>query len=129
MDAGSKKSLRNADTAIIAMDIQIVPITEEQVKGYHACLDMVARERRYLAMVEAPELEASRLWIVANIAKNAPYYVALYQGQVIGWATLDYLKRLDSSTVDVWAWVSTLTIVGRVLEPCSSRQLYKRPVN
>jgi hypothetical protein len=31
------------------VEIRIVPIREEHIAGNHACLDRVARERRYLA--------------------------------------------------------------------------------
>jgi RimJ/RimL family protein N-acetyltransferase len=75
------------------MDIQIVPITEDHVGGYHACLDIVARERRYLGLIEAPALAASRQWIASNIAKNAPYYVALHSGNVIGWCDIEPFDR------------------------------------
>ena len=43
--------------AMITPDhIRIVPITLEHVEGFHAALDAVSRERRWLAMVEAPPL-------------------------------------------------------------------------
>jgi hypothetical protein len=37
--------------------IEIRPISEEDVGGFHACIDAVARERKYLAFVQAPPLE------------------------------------------------------------------------
>jgi hypothetical protein len=37
--------------------IQIVPIAEEHIESLHRCFDAVARERKYLARVQAPPLE------------------------------------------------------------------------
>ena len=36
---------------------QIVPIAEEYIEGFHKCLDEVAKERLYLAMVKAPPVD------------------------------------------------------------------------
>jgi hypothetical protein len=36
------------------MQTMIVPLTPNLVRGFHAALDSVAREGRYLAMIEAP---------------------------------------------------------------------------
>lgn len=33
--------------------IQIIPAAEEHIEGFHQCLDAVACERRYLALVQA----------------------------------------------------------------------------
>jgi hypothetical protein len=43
------------------MDIQIVPVRNEHVEGYHACLDLVARERRYIGIVEGHKTRARKL--------------------------------------------------------------------
>ena len=45
------------------MSISIVPITDEHVPAFHALLDVVARERKYLAMVQAPPLKTMRKFV------------------------------------------------------------------
>jgi ribosomal protein S18 acetylase RimI-like enzyme len=70
------------------MDIQIVPIAEEYIEGYHRCLDAVARERRYLAFLEALPLAASRDFVRANLARGAPQFVALHGAEVVGWCDI-----------------------------------------
>ncbi|TFH17923.1 GNAT family N-acetyltransferase, partial [Candidatus Bathyarchaeota archaeon] len=40
-----------------AEDIQIVPISEEHIDGFHRCLDSVASERRYIGLLKAPPIE------------------------------------------------------------------------
>ena len=37
--------------------VEIVPVAEHHAEGFRASLDVVMRERRYLAQVEAPPLE------------------------------------------------------------------------
>ena len=70
------------------MDIQIVPMTEQHFEGYYSCMDVVARERRYLGFLEAPELEASRRWVLSNIKKDAPCFVAVDNEIVVGWCDI-----------------------------------------
>ena len=45
----------------------------------------MARERRYLAFLEAPPLEATRAFILDIIEQGYPQFVALSGGEVIGW--------------------------------------------
>jgi ribosomal protein S18 acetylase RimI-like enzyme len=68
--------------------IQIAPMAEEFVPSYHKCLDAIARERRYLAFVQAPPLESSREFVLTNIANGAPAFVALRGDEVVGWCDI-----------------------------------------
>lgn len=70
------------------MDIQIIPMAEEHIEGYHQCLDAVARERRYLAFLEALPLDASRAYVQSMLARAAPQFVALHGHQVVGWCDI-----------------------------------------
>jgi len=51
-------------------------------------LDVVAREHKYLAFLEAPPLEDTRAFIMRNIARNNIQLVALVDGRVVGWADI-----------------------------------------
>ena len=74
--------------------IQIVPIAKDHIEGFYRCLDSVARERHYLARVEAPPLASVREFVQSNIAQDVPQFVALMEGEVVGWC--DVLpQRLD----------------------------------
>ena len=75
------------------MEFQIVPIAEEHIAGFHAAVDSVARERRYLAMLQAPPLEESADWVRGNLRKGNPQFVALVEGQVVGWCDVFPEKR------------------------------------
>jgi hypothetical protein len=53
------------------MSIDIVPIGKAHIEGFHAALDAIARERAYLAFLEAPPIEETRASVARNIARGA----------------------------------------------------------
>ena len=65
--------------------IEIVPITQGHIEGFHKTLDIVARERRYLSFLEAPPFEATRAFILDKIEHGHPQLVVLSAGEVVGW--------------------------------------------
>lgn len=67
------------------MTYQIVSITEEHISGFRAAVDVVARERRYLAFLEAPPLEDVTKFVRNNIEHRYPQFVVLSAGTVVGW--------------------------------------------
>jgi RimJ/RimL family protein N-acetyltransferase len=67
------------------MDVAIRPISADHVEGFHRALDHVARERKYLAFLEAPALAETREFVMNNIAKGYPQFVAIAGGDVVGW--------------------------------------------
>jgi RimJ/RimL family protein N-acetyltransferase len=66
-------------------NIRIVPMAEEHIESFRVCLDAVSRERRYLALTEAPPAVAVREFIRSAIARRVPQFIALEGEQVIGW--------------------------------------------
>jgi ribosomal protein S18 acetylase RimI-like enzyme len=77
--------------------IQIVPIAEEHIEGFYRCLDAVARERRYLALVQAPALESVRQSVLSGIENAVIRLVALSkegdQVRVVGWCDISPMTR------------------------------------
>jgi RimJ/RimL family protein N-acetyltransferase len=67
------------------MSISVISIAAEHVTGFWNVLDRVARERKYLAMFEAPPIDQTRAFVLGNIAKGHTQFVALNGDQVIGW--------------------------------------------
>jgi ribosomal protein S18 acetylase RimI-like enzyme len=67
------------------MDYSIVPIAEEHIPGFHAAVDVVAREKRFLAFLEAPPVEETRKFVLSNIVEDSPQFVVLSDGNVVGW--------------------------------------------
>jgi RimJ/RimL family protein N-acetyltransferase len=70
------------------MTIEIVPGTLEHLEGFHATLDAVARERRYLAQTEAKPIEELRKFLSDRTAKGDPVFFALADGIVVGWCDI-----------------------------------------
>jgi ribosomal protein S18 acetylase RimI-like enzyme len=62
--------------------VEIVPITQDHIESFHRSLDFVARERRYLAFLEAPPFESTRVFVLDNIKQGYPQLVAVSAGQV-----------------------------------------------
>lgn len=69
-----------------AQTLPVVPIAEDHVEAFRAALDVVAREKRYLAMFEAPPLAQVREHVRDGIAQRVAQFVALDGPQVVGWA-------------------------------------------
>jgi L-amino acid N-acyltransferase YncA len=55
------------------------------LKGYHACLDSVARERVHLGIVAAPALSQSRSYLGALLRERYPFLVATQGRRIVGW--------------------------------------------
>lgn len=65
--------------------IDIIPIQPDLAESFHRALDIVARQKRYLAFLEAPPIEQTRKFVLDNIAQGHPQFVALAAGEVVGW--------------------------------------------
>ena len=72
---------------------EIVPIAQDHIDGFHRTLDSVARERRYLAFLEAPSIESTRAFLLGNIKRGHPQFVAVSAGDVVGWCDVTPLDR------------------------------------
>ena len=74
--------------------IDIVPIAQDHIEGFHRAVDLVARERRYLAFLEAPPIEATRAFVLDNIKRGHPQFVAVSaNSEVVGWSDVTPMSR------------------------------------
>jgi ribosomal protein S18 acetylase RimI-like enzyme len=64
---------------------QIVPIAEHHIPSFRAAVDVVARERKYLALLEAPQLEDVTAFVRGNMEHGYPQFVVLSGDAVVGW--------------------------------------------
>jgi ribosomal protein S18 acetylase RimI-like enzyme len=67
---------------------RIVPIGKEHVAGFHSALDRIAREGRYLAVLQAPSLVRTRRFVLDSLRDGAIHVVALAGREVVGWCDL-----------------------------------------
>ena len=66
-------------------DLRVVPLADKHIASFREAIDVIAKERRYLLMVEAPPLAQVRKFVRAKIKQRHPAYVALDDGRVVGW--------------------------------------------
>ncbi len=79
---------RPAATLASPANVQIVPIGRAHLAGFHAIVDSVAKERRYLAMLEAPPFTRTRRLVLDSLRAGAVHVVAVANGEVLGWCDL-----------------------------------------
>lgn len=70
------------------MDIVIAPIREDHAASYRECLDVVAREKRYLGLTQALPLAQTEAFVRDNVRSDAIQFVALEGERVVGWADI-----------------------------------------
>lgn len=78
------------------MSVTIRPITLDDAGGFHAALDSVARERRFLRLTEAPPLARSLHFIASNLARGNPQLVAVDEDEIVGWCDICRSNEQDS---------------------------------
>jgi putative acetyltransferase len=67
------------------MSHSVIPTSQEHFEGLHRAVDIVAREHKYLALIEAPPLEQSIAFYRDVLANDFPHFVALHGQDVVGW--------------------------------------------
>lgn len=75
------------------LNVEIIPISEEHIEGFWSAVDSVARERKYLAFLEGPPINSTREFVLGNIEGNWPHFIAVNDGQIIGWCDISALDR------------------------------------
>jgi RimJ/RimL family protein N-acetyltransferase len=75
------------------MNYRIAPNAERYIEGFREVVGAVARERVYIAFVDAPPLEEVRKFVQGNIRDGRPCFVALDGERVIGWCDISSLNR------------------------------------
>ena len=73
--------------------VSIEKITLKHIDGFHHAVDAVAREHKYLAFLKAPSLKATRAFVLNNIKTGNPQFVAIAEGNVIGWCDIVRSER------------------------------------
>jgi len=96
------------------MPYTLAPATEAHYSSLHRAIDIVAREEKYLAFIQAPPLEQSFSFYRALQVCGAPHFVVLDgEGEVVGW--VDVSPQMGEAR----AHIGTL---GIALLPVARRQ-------
>ncbi|MEK6746653.1 MAG: GNAT family N-acetyltransferase [Pseudomonadota bacterium] len=75
------------------MNYEIVSITEKHIDGFWRAVDSVAKEELYIAFLEAPPIEKTQSYIFEQLQNNMPHYIALVNGDVVGWCDISSKHR------------------------------------
>jgi RimJ/RimL family protein N-acetyltransferase len=67
------------------MIYEIKPVAEDHIARFHETLDAVAREQKFLSLLEAPPLQLVRHFVLNNIKEGYPQFVVLVEEEVVGW--------------------------------------------
>jgi ribosomal protein S18 acetylase RimI-like enzyme len=67
---------------------QIVALGRQHLAGFHRAVDRVAREGRYLAMLEAPPFARTRRLVLDSLKDGGVHLVALADDEVVAWCDL-----------------------------------------
>lgn len=73
--------------------VAIVPLALGHLESFRYALDVVSRERKYLSFLEAPPLDQVRRFALDRIERGDPGYVAVVDGEVVGWCDITRLDR------------------------------------
>src|SRR5215213_1078613 len=81
------------------MSLTLRQIQDGDIDGFRAAIDLVARERRYLALVQAPPIEQVRAFVKRNIENGYPQIVAVAEDKIVGWCNVPPASRAVSAHV------------------------------
>lgn len=83
------------------MNSSITPLAEPHFNELHAVLDAVAREKRFLALTQAPPLAETIAFFRQNLDHDRPHFVALIDGAVVGWCDVLPVFRQSRAHIGV----------------------------
>jgi RimJ/RimL family protein N-acetyltransferase len=78
--AGGDRTIASESVAV-----EVREATPRDLESFLCCLDVVARERRYLAMVEGPSREQADAFLADARSRGMVQQVAVAGGEVVGW--------------------------------------------
>src|SRR5262249_7002181 len=90
-------------------DVAIARIAPEHIDSFHRGLNFVSHERQYLDIFDAGPRAQFRDYIEKQISNGDPFFVALAQGEVVGWCDI---KR-HSLPANVHSGTLNIALVSR----------------
>jgi len=81
------------------MTVELRQIRLDDTESFRAAVDVVARERKYIAFLEAPPIEQVRAFVKRNVENGYPQIVALVDDTVVGWCNVPPASRAVSAHV------------------------------
>jgi hypothetical protein len=81
------------------MTVEFRQIEIADTDAFRSAVDIVARERKFIALVEAPPIEQVRAFVARNVERGYPQIVAVVDGAVVGWCNVPPASRAVSAHV------------------------------
>jgi RimJ/RimL family protein N-acetyltransferase len=81
--------------------IEIRQIQEPDIGAFYETFSAVVKERRYLAFLEPPPIDQTRVFVRRNIEGSVPHLVAIDDGKLVGWCDVTPIGRDVLSHVGV----------------------------
>lgn len=75
------------------MSYQIIPIEEKHIEAFRDAVGTVAKESRYLALLDAPSIEQVRAFIEEQLRNKMPHYIAVAGNKIVGWCDIASFNR------------------------------------
>jgi putative acetyltransferase len=103
--------------------IAVAPIALEHAAGIHACIDEVAREKRYLAQTFAKPRADFDAFVRESVTHDMVQFIALDGDRVVGWADIfpawaDAVRHCGSLGMGLLASYRGQGIGERLLRAC-----------
>jgi ribosomal protein S18 acetylase RimI-like enzyme len=87
--------MRHGTRGGVLVHWQVIPMERRHVAGFREVLDGVAREGRWLAMLEAPPAHKVRRFVLDGLAAGNPLFLAVEDRAVVGWC--DVTRRAHAT--------------------------------
>ncbi|OCJ43179.1 GNAT family N-acetyltransferase [Agrobacterium rubi] len=68
--------------------ITVTATTADHIESFHRALDTVAKERKYLTLLEAFPLPETRKFVLGMMEGGNPHVVATIENTVVGWCDI-----------------------------------------
>lgn len=75
------------------MNYEIIAIEEKHIEAFREAVGTVAKESRYLALMDTPSIEQVRDFIAEQLRNKMPHYIAIEGDMVIGWCDIASFNR------------------------------------
>ena len=81
------------------MTVEFRQIEVGETAAFRAAVDIVARERKYIALTEAPPIEQVGAFVARSVERGYPQIVAVVDSAVVGWCNVPPASRAVSAHV------------------------------
>jgi ribosomal protein S18 acetylase RimI-like enzyme len=75
------------------MNYEIIAIEEKHMDAFREAVGTVAKEGKYLALMDTPSMEQVRSFILEQLKNKMPHYIAMDGNKIVGWCDIASFNR------------------------------------